>query len=289
LTLWRRAMEIIKFSVASKEVTVHLRQALNTLTERGKNLLEKTQRLQEARRARVNHLRELLASSLDAIVVTNGKIIKFSSQFVASKEVTVHLRQALNTLTERGKNLLEKTQRLQEARRARVNHLRKLLVHSADAIVVTNGDGRLVYANPKALDLFGVSELNMRKFTIDTFLSHCQILELRLKWFVIRRDERYGKCKISRLDGSLRVAQYILVANVIPRRCLYIFLNVARPGITQWLSVFRIGVRESGLQIGMLPPTPRANRRVEGTTITHSAFCSSDAGIPLPSPKFWHG
>jgi PAS domain S-box-containing protein len=282
-------MEIIKFSVASKEVTVHLRQALNTLTERGKNLLEKTQRLQEARRARVNHLRELLASSLDAIVVTNGKIIKFSSQFVASKEVTVHLRQALNTLTERGKNLLEKTQRLQEARRARVNHLRELLVHSADAIVVTNGDGRLVYANPKALDLFGVSELNMKKFTIDTFLSHCQILELRLKWFVIRRDERYGKCKISRLDGSLRVAQYILVANVIPRRYLYIFLNVARPGITQWLSVFRIGVRESGLQIGMLPPTPRANRRVEGTTITHSAFCSSDAGMPLPSPKFWHG
>ena len=282
-------MEIIKFSVASKEVTVHLRQALNTLTERGKNLLEKTQRLQEARRARVNHLRELLASSLDAIVVTNGKIIKFSSQFVASKEVTVHLRQALNTLTERGKNVLEKAQRLQEARRARVNDLRELLVHSADAIVVTNGDGRLVYANPKALDLFGVSELNMRKFTIDTFLSHCQILELRLKWFVIRRDERYGKCKISRLDGSLRVAQYILVANVIPRRYLYIFLNVARPGITQWLSVFRIGVRESGLQIGMLPPTPRANRRVEGTTITHSAFCSSDAGMPLPSPKFWHG
>jgi len=282
-------MEIIKFSVASKEVTVHLRQALNTLTERGKNLLEKTQRLQEARRARVNHLRELLASSLDAIVVTNGKIIKFSSQFVASKEVTVHLRQALNTLTERGKNVLEKTQRLQEARRARVNDLRKLLANSLDAIVVTNGDRRLVYANPKALDLFGVSELNMRNFTIDTFLSHCQILELRLKWFVIRRDERYGKCKISRLDGSLRVAQYILVANVIPRRYLYIFLNVARPEITQWLSVFRIGVRESGLQIGMLPPTPRANRRVEGTTITHSAFCSSDAGMPLPSPKFWHG
>jgi PAS domain S-box-containing protein len=282
-------MEIIKFSVASKEVTVHLRQALNTLTERGKNVLEKTQRLQEVRRARVNDLRKLLANSLDAIVVTNGKIINCSSQFVASKEVTVHLRQALNTLTERGKNVLEKTQRLQEARRARVNDLRKLLANSLDAIVVTNGDGRLVYANPKALDLFGVSELNMRNFTIDTFLSHCQILELRLKWFVIRRDERYGKCKISRLDGSLRVAQYILVANVIPRRYLYIFLNVARPGITQWLSVFRIGVRESGLQIGMLPPTPRANLRVEGTTITHSAFCSSDAGMPLPSPKFWHG
>jgi PAS domain S-box-containing protein len=283
-------MEIIKFSsqlfVASKEVTVHLRRALNTLTERGKNVLEKTQRSQEARRARVNDFRESLA---DAIVVTNGKIIKFSSQlFVASKEVTVHLRRALNTLTERGKNVLEKTQRLQEARRTRENDLRKLLANSLDAIVVTNGDGRLVYANPKALDLFGVSELNMREFTIDTFLSHCQMLELRFKWFVMRRDERYGKCRISRLDGSLRVAEYILVANVIPRRYLYRFLNVARPGITQWFSVFRIVVRESGLQIGP-PPSPRANCRVEGTTITHSAFCSSDAGMPLPSRKFWHG
>jgi PAS domain-containing protein len=90
---------------------------------------------------------------------------------------------------------------------------------------VTNGDRRLVYANPKALDLFGVSVLNMGKFTIDTFLSHCQILELRRKWFAIRRDERYGICKIRPLDGRLRVAQYILVANVIPRRYLYTFRN----------------------------------------------------------------
>src|SRR4029077_3964616 len=171
-------MEITKFNSqlfgALKEVTVHLRQALNTLTERGKNVLEKTQRLQEARRARVNDLRELLANSLDAIVVTNSKIAKFSSQlFVASKEVTVYLfRRALNKLTERGKNVVEVTQKLQEARRTRVNDLRELLANSLDAIVVTNGDRRLVYATPKALDLFGVSELNMKEFTIDTFLSH---------------------------------------------------------------------------------------------------------------------
>jgi len=226
--------------------------------------------------------------------------IKFKSQasialellFVALKEMKVHLHRAQKTLTRLGRSDIDKPDKPRRllARRTKEDDLRKLLLENFDyAIVVTNDDRRLVYANPKALDLFGVSELNMRKFTIDTFLSHCQILELRLKWFVIRRDERYGKCKISRLDGSLRVAQYILVANVIPRRYLYIFLNVARPGITQWLSVFRIGVRESGLQIGMLPPTPRANRRVEGTTITHSAFCSSDAGMPLPSPKFWHG
>jgi PAS domain-containing protein len=268
-------------------VTVHLRRALKTLMERGKNVLDKTRRPQEARRARVNDFLELLVSSLDAIVVT--RIIKFSSQLlVASKEVTVHLRRALNTLTERGKNVLEKTRRLQEARLTRENVLRKSIANSLDAIVVTNGDRRLVYANPKALDLFGVSVLNMTEFTIDTFLSHCQFLKLRLKWFVIRRDERYGKCKIRRLDGTLRVAEYILVANVVPQRYLYRFLNVARPGIAQWLSVFRIAVRESGLEIGVLPPTPRANRSIEGTTITHSAFCSSDAGMSLPSRNFWH-
>jgi PAS domain S-box-containing protein len=277
-------MEIIKFN---SEVTVHLRRALKTLMERGKNVLEKTRILQEAGRASVNDFPELLVSSLDAIVVT--RIIKFSSQLlVASKEVTVHLRRALNALTERGKNVLEKTRRLQEARLTRENVLRKSLADSLDAIVVTNGDRRLVYANPKALDLFGVSELNMTEFTIDTFLSHCQFLKLRLKWFVIRRDERYGKCKIRRLDGTLRVAEYILVANVVPRRYLYRFLNIARPGIAQWFSVFRIAVRESGLEIGVLPPTPRVNRSIKGTTTTHSAFCSSAAGMSLPNRNFWH-
>src|SRR4029077_9932611 len=225
-------MEITKFNSqlfgALKEVTVHLRQALNTLTERGKNVLEKTQRLQEARRARVNDLRELLANSLDAIVVTNSKIAKFSSQlFVASKEVTVYLfRRALNKLTERGKNVVEVTQKLQEARRTRVNDLRELLASSLDAIAVTNGDHRLVSANPKALHLFGVSEKNIRQFTIDAFL-----LENEIPYFngnglpFVSREENQGECKIKRLNGSLRLADYVCVANFVPFRHLFIFRN----------------------------------------------------------------
>ena len=168
--------------------------------------------------------------------------IKFKSQasialellFVALKEMKVHLHRAQKTLTRLGGSDIDKPRRLQ-ARRTKEDDLRKLLVENLDyAIVVTNGDRRLVYANPKALDLFGVSELNVRKFSIDTFLSHCQILEFRRKWFLIRRGERYGKCEISRLDGSLRVAEYVLVADVIPHLHLYSFLNVAPPpGITQ--------------------------------------------------------
>ncbi|MGB7461489.1 MAG: hypothetical protein WBW14_01215, partial [Candidatus Acidiferrum sp.] len=84
--------KITKFSsqlfAALEQVTVYLRQALNTLTVRGKGVLEKTRRLQETRRA--IDLRKVLASSLDAIVVTSGKITKFSSQLFATLEqVTV--------------------------------------------------------------------------------------------------------------------------------------------------------------------------------------------------------
>ncbi len=191
-------------------------------------------KLQEARRTGETILRKLLANSLDAIVVANGKIAKFKSQAsIAGEQATIHFQRVQKTLTRLGRNAIDKPRRLQKARRRKENDLRKLLANSLDAIVVTNGDRRLVYANPKALDLFGVSELNMRKFTIDTFLSHCQIPELRRKWFAKRRDERYGKCKIRRLDGCSRVAEYISVANVIPHRYLYRFLNVAPPGITQ--------------------------------------------------------
>lgn len=160
--------------------------------------------------------------------------VKFRSQaFIALNKVTVHLQGVQKTIVGLGGRVIDKFRRLQEARRTREHDLRKLLANCLDATVVTDGDHRLVYANPKALDLFGVSELNIRKFTIDTFLSHCQILELRRKWFAIRRDERYGKCKISRLDGSLRVAEYIFVANFISRQDLYRFEHVAPPGITQ--------------------------------------------------------
>ena len=211
--------------IALEQATVHLERVQHILANLRRGAADK---LQEARRTSENDLRKLLANSLDAIVFANGKIAKFRLPlFIALKKVTVHFQRAQKTL------VIDRPRRLQEERRTSENDLRKLLANSLDAIVVTDGDHRLVYANPKALDLFGVSELNMRKFTTDTFLSHCQNLELRRKWFAIRRDERYGKCKIRRLDGSLRVAEYIFVANFIARQDLYSFQNVAPPGITQ--------------------------------------------------------
>ena len=227
-----RAMEIIKFRSqlfhASEQVTVRLRLAQNTLTRLARSVADRPRRLREALRTRLNDLRQLLASSLDAIVVTKDQIAKLRSQlFHVSEQVTVDLRLAQNTLTRLARSAVDRSRRLQKAFRARENDLRKLLASSPDAIVVTNVNRRFVAANPKGLDLFGVSEANLKKFTIDAFLSHGHILSFSGHGSpFIRREKRHGECKIRRLDGSLRVAEYIFVANFAPNRHLCRFRNV---------------------------------------------------------------
>jgi PAS domain S-box-containing protein len=219
-----------QLSVAPEKAAVHLQRSQQVLAGVAKDAGGK---LQATSRARRDDLRKLQASSRDAIEVANGKIAKLGSQlYGALQQTTVPFQKAQSKLAIAGRSVIERPRRLQEARRARENELLRLLANSADAIVVTNDKRRFVDANPKALDLFGVSDSNMRNFTIDTFLSHCQILERRRKCFAIRRDENYGRCKIRRLDGSLWVTEYILVANVIPGQYLYRFLNVAAARIT---------------------------------------------------------
>jgi hypothetical protein len=97
---------------------------------------------------------------------------------------------------------------------------------SPDATVVTDCSRRLVIANLKALDLFGISECNARKFSIDAFIAYGQIAGLRGSEVLFReREKRHGKCKIRRLDGSLRLAQYVFLPNVVPQMDLYKFMN----------------------------------------------------------------
>ena len=211
-------MEITKFSsqlsAALVQATLRLRRSLNQLTERAMNAVEK--------------MRELLAGFLDAAVVANAKIAKFSSQLlVALKQAPARFRQALEPLTERGKNVLKKTRSLQKARRARENDLRELLASSVDAVVVTNVDRRFIAANPVALRLFGVSETNITQFTIDAFLLEGEILHLDGNGLpFISREETQGECVIRRLTGELRIADYIFVGNFVPFRHLFIFRNV---------------------------------------------------------------
>jgi PAS domain-containing protein len=225
-------MQITKFRselfIALEQATVHVHRAQNRLTRLGKSIAEKRRRLQEAIRVTENGLRKLLANSLHAIVVFNGKTTKFRSElFIALEQVTVHVQRAQNTFASLGRSVVQERRRLQEAVRVRENGLRKLLASSLDAVVVTNGDRRLVAANPKALDLLGISEANLRQFTIDAFLPHGQILDFDGTGPpFLRGEERRGKCKIRRLDGSLRVAEYIFVANFVPLRHLSRFRDV---------------------------------------------------------------
>jgi len=209
-------------------VTVYLRLARHTLTRLGDSVVASFRALQKALGARGNDLRKLAARSLDAIVVANTKIIKFRSQLVATLElVTAYLRRAQHTLRRLGRSIVDRPRALQKALRAKENDLQKLLVNSLDAIVLTDVGGRLITANSKALDLFGVSETNMKKFTINVFLSHSQI-----PYFgghssaFIRREERHGECKVRRLDGSSRVAEYLFVPHVLPNRHVCRFWSV---------------------------------------------------------------
>jgi PAS domain-containing protein len=156
------------------------------------------------------------------------ELTKYRSQVSAALEhVTVFLRQERTKLMKLGRTVADEPRRLREALRARENDLRDLLASSLDPIVVTDVGCRFVAANQKGLDLFGVSETNMRMFNIDAFLSVGQMSHFDGNGTpFIGRTERHGQCNIKRLDGSLRVAEYIFVANVIPHRHLCRFVNV---------------------------------------------------------------
>jgi len=124
-----------------------------------------------------NDLRKLLANFLDAIVFANGKIAKFRLPlFITLKKVTVHFERAQKTLTRLGRSVIDKPRKLEEARRISENDLRKLLANSLDAIVVTDGDHRLVYANPKALDLFASSVAEGWEWCTRLRTSGCTVL-----------------------------------------------------------------------------------------------------------------
>ena len=280
-------MDITKYGsqlfIVLEQTTVHLRQAQNTLTRMGRNVTDKSRklqealrptgiylwqlfrrrqnsltilgrsavdtlrRLQEAIRARGKDVRKLQATSLRGTEMAKDKIRKFGTQLlVALAQVTIGLQRGQDMLTRLGRSVADKPRSLQKALRSRENELRELLTSSLDAIVVTNANGSLVAANSKALDLFGVTRTNMRKFTIDMFLSHSQIQQFggrRLPF--ARREARLGKCEIRRLDGSLRVAEYSFVANFTPFCHLCSFRSATATDQYQPASLRTIG-RKSG-------------------------------------------
>ncbi len=157
------------------------------------------------------------------------ELTKYKSQVSAALEyATVFLRQEQTKLMKLGRTVAEKPRRLREALRARENDLRDLLAGSLDPIVVTDVGCRFLAANQKGLDLFGVSESNLRMFNIDAFIPIGQMSDFDGNGTTrfVGRTERHGQCNIKRLDGSLRVAEYTFVANFVPHRHVCRFVNV---------------------------------------------------------------
>jgi PAS domain S-box-containing protein len=157
-------------------------------------------------------------------------ITKFGSRLsIVLEGVLAYLEKAANALIRLGRTIANKPRRIKENRWARANDLRNLLASSQDAIVVTDQDRRLVAANSKALELFGISQSNMRNFSIDAFLADFELPDLDRNGSSFEsREAGLNRCKmIRRLDGGLCVTECQFVASIVPRRHLYKFLHVA--------------------------------------------------------------
>lgn len=120
--------------------------------------------------------------------------------------------------------------RLQEALREKENNLARIVADSPDPMLVTDDLHRVLAANSAALDLLGVSKMNLSKFTIDAFLPYGQIhcFERTGPPFV-KGAERLGECVIRRLDGRVRTVEFTFQANFVSGRHLSRFREVSVP------------------------------------------------------------
>ena len=221
----------LQLSNTSRKATVRLQKAQRTAARLGGAGVDRVQKL---RHESENDLRKLLADCRFTIVAANGKISQLGEQVSSvSRQVTGKFLKARDAVVGLGRTIADKPRKMREIRLTRENDLRSLLASSLEAIVVTDSDRRLVAANAKALELFGISEFNMGNFTVDAFLASVELPNFDWNDSSFEsREARAKRCKIRRLDGGLRVAEYQFVADIVPRRHLYKFLNVAPYKIT---------------------------------------------------------
>ncbi len=124
----------------------------------------------------------------------------------------------------------KESQKLQDAFREKETYLNKLLTDSQEPALLMNDSRRLLAVNPAGLRLFGISDKNIKNFTLDAFIPWKQI-----SWFkrhgppFLRGRERWGKCQITRLDGSVRTAEFTFQSNFVPGRHLSKFHECYSP------------------------------------------------------------
>jgi PAS domain-containing protein len=203
-------------------------RAQQNLVKSGIAAGHKARQVGTAVHARKYYLPELRTGGAAAISAANSGIKKVGSQlYVPLEHGAKHLQRAGAMVRSVRREIADQPRRIREARHTRENELRNLLVTSVDAIVVTDDEHRLVAANTNARELFGVSEANIRNFTLDSFISKGQIPGFNaLGASFGSAGVKKGNCQIRRLNGTLRLADYEFTANHLPFRHLCIFRNI---------------------------------------------------------------
>lgn len=241
----------------SKQVKPYFQKVQGTAVSLGKRAADE---LEIARQEWPNRLRRMGIVSRGAADEVNERVSRLGLRLVGtSKMIAANLEMALSTITNWGRIIVDLPKRLRETRRARETDLQDLLARSVEPMAVTDESRRLVAANPSALDLFGISDFNMKHFTIDAFLTKAEIPDIHTAVFLSAgQGERLPQCMIRRLDGCLRVAQYQLVSEILPHRHLYKFQNVGPYKLTPVGSYMK-NRQQTALRHGEGCPVPASN------------------------------
>jgi len=161
----------------------------------------------------------------DWVALSTGKIR--SALFRVGERLRACRQWARRSVFEIGWKAIRERGRMKEAARQREIRLTRLLTDTPDAVVLMDKKHRLVVANGAAMLLFGISERNISKFTLDAFLRNSEISESeQVGRPFIRNKGQWHSCKIARLDGSSLVAEIAYHPNVAPGRHLSRFRNV---------------------------------------------------------------
>jgi PAS domain-containing protein len=201
-----------------ERTSVHLRHARQALASDK----QKMEKVVAARKA------DLEAGYAAAMVASNRGLKKAGAQIYMPLEYgTRSIQRAGHKVANAGREIASKPRRIREARRAREIDLLNLMATSLDAIVVTDDEHRVVAANTNALQLFGVSQANIRNFTLDSFIVSGRVAGFKGHGASFGSTEmKKGNCKIRRLDGKVRLVEYEFTASHVPSQHLCIFRSV---------------------------------------------------------------
>lgn len=218
-------------SISRDQVVARLRPAENALDQ----LQRKSANwLRQIRQEFTNDCRRLGADWRHMLIIANEALSRLRSQVsAASRHATMKLQSAQSVVSGPGRSIAFEPRGIRRSHGASENDLQNLMASSLDPVALTDGNRRLVAANAKALELFGISESNMRNFTLDAFVASVE--PPNFDWsntWPKGRDTRLIRCKIRRLDGGLLVAECQFIGGIVPHRHLCKFLNVAPYRIT---------------------------------------------------------